>query len=200
MSNTYYLPFRQKHIPEVHEPKMKIGYYQWIPMILLCQATLFYVPAMLWRVASRRSGLNVKTVLDTCAASQRGSSYESREHCIRFAVSYVNSYLSAKPPMTEGCWQRIKKSLSRKIFFVCGRIYGNYLTLLYLGMKFVYILNSVGQLFLLGYFLGINYHTFGATVMVSLLKGEEWVSPSRFPRVTLCDFEVSLYNILNSET
>lgn len=191
MTNTYYVPFRQKAIPEVTEHKLQISYYQWIPLILICQATLFYVPTLLWRVASRRSGMNVKTILDTCAHCQRSESTESRDRSIKYAVAYMENYLSAKIPEKNSCWFRIKKSLSKKVFLICGRIYGNYLAFVYLGVKMLYIVNSVGQLFLLSLFLGINYQMFGARVIISLFKGEQWMSPSRFPRVTLCDFQVS---------
>ena len=37
VSNTYFLPFVTKHIPEEEEPRKMIGYYQWVPLILLMQ-------------------------------------------------------------------------------------------------------------------------------------------------------------------
>ena len=39
-------------------------------------------------------------------------------------------------------------------------------------------------------FLGTDYHMFGIHVVMSLIRGEDWRVSTRFPRVTLCDFEV----------
>ena len=191
MSNTYYLPFSQKDIPEPGASREQIGYYQWIPMILICQAAMFYAPALLWRFLSARSGLNVKTVVHAALSCQRASSIETSDKTVRFIVIMIDSYLNSRPPENGGCWQRIKNSLSKKFLLICGRIYGNYLTFFYLVVKLVYLLNCVGQLFLLGVFLGTDYHMYGLRVAVSLLRAQDWKSSHRFPRVTLCDFEVS---------
>ena len=56
--NTYYLPF-DEYIPkddEHYDHKQTITYYQWVPLILLFQALLFYLPCMLWRTFNNRSG------------------------------------------------------------------------------------------------------------------------------------------------
>lgn len=57
ISNTYYLA-DEKHIPgHPDNRKEHIGYYQWVPVMLLVQAFLFYTPCLLWRVFGDRSGL-----------------------------------------------------------------------------------------------------------------------------------------------
>lgn len=64
----------------------------------------------------------------------------------------------------------------------------------------LYILNAIGQLFLLNLFLGTDYHLFGVHIALNLLRGEDWRSSVRFPRVTLCDFEVRALGNVHKHT
>ena len=64
VSNTYYLPFDEVAPVEPHysvaggkEPKHQmISYYQWIPLILMFQASMAFVPCLVWRFLNKRSG------------------------------------------------------------------------------------------------------------------------------------------------
>ena len=61
----------------------------------------------------------------------------------------------------------------------------------YLLIKLVYVINAVGQLFLLDAILLNNYHLYGVFIIERLLKGTDWtLLDGRFPRVTLCEFEI----------
>ncbi len=97
-------------------------------------------------------------------------------------------------------WARLKKTMAQRCLCVCGQQYGNYLTTIYLFIKLLYIANAVGQLFLLNIFLGTDYHMFGVHVVRALLHGEIWRPTERFPRVTLCDFEVRELGNVNTHT
>ena len=57
IKNTYYLPFKS-HIPKEFESGKRemITYYQWVPLVLLVQALVFYIPCMVWRTFNARSG------------------------------------------------------------------------------------------------------------------------------------------------
>jgi hypothetical protein len=70
-----------------------------------------------------------------------------------------------------------------------GKI-GIYLTLVYLFVKLLFIVNLVLQFVILNWFLGPNYTFWGFGILRDLLYGIEWESSGHFPRVTLCDFEV----------
>ena len=55
MSDTYYVPFN-RGIPKLGvEPRKMISYYQWVPLLLLGQACLFFVPCIVWRFLNKRS-------------------------------------------------------------------------------------------------------------------------------------------------
>ncbi len=67
---------------------------------------------------------------------------------------------------------------------------GNYLVVLYIFTKIIFIVNVIGQLFLLDAFLGTNFHFYGIDVIKSLAQNVDWTESARFPRVTMCDFKV----------
>ena len=107
--------------------------------------------------------------------------YSGRSKTIRYMISHMGRFL---------------KDLNRK-FIVSGkfktlwwRFYGNYLVLLYHLIKILYITNVIGQLFLLNAFLGTSYHLYGFEVLEQMLKGKDWTTSDRFPRVTFCDFKI----------
>jgi hypothetical protein len=68
--------------------------------------------------------------------------------------------------------------------------YGNYLILVYLFIKVLYISNIVGQVFYLNEFLATDYHLYGIEVLQHMVVGEDWTISDRFPRVTFCDFKI----------
>ena len=92
----------------------------------------------------------------------------------------------------SGRCSRFARALSRSWCLACCKMYGNYLTCCYLCMKLLYLANGIGQLWLLDLFLGFkrSYQLYGIHVLAKFLRGEDWSSSERFPRVTLCDFEV----------
>jgi len=81
---------------------------------------------------------------------------------------------------------------------LCGRHRGNYLIITYLVIKSLYLVNVVGQLFLLDAFLGLPFHSYGVDVLRGVVEvGADWskssstlLSSSRFPRITMCDLKV----------
>ena len=199
VSNTYYLPMDQV-IPDKGAPRQRIGYYQWVPMILLCQCVLFYMPCMIWRWLSKRSGIDVNTITEAAHHGKRVTFPESREKIIRYMANHLDRYLASQRDHRRGCLARMKQTISKRCCILCGRLYGNYLTSLYLVVKILYIANAIGQLFMLDTFLSIDYHMYGIYVINHLAKGEDWTRPDRFPRVTLCDFELRTLGNIHTYT
>jgi len=62
--NTYYLPL-DEDVPrgDDYSNRRMVTYYQWIPMILLVQALLFYMPKMFWETLSSRAGINIRDIV-----------------------------------------------------------------------------------------------------------------------------------------
>ncbi|KAG5441283.1 Innexin unc-7 [Clonorchis sinensis] len=82
-----------------------------------------------------------------------------------------------------------KKRLPTSIFPRCGRKHGNFLISLYIAVKFCYLFNVVGQIYLMQSFIGTKYTSYGARVLIDLIQGREWHHSGHFPRVTFCDLE-----------
>lgn len=194
VSNTFYLPMEET-IPnkvefDIEKHKKMISYYQWVPLILMFQAVLAFVPCLVWRFMNKRSGINVPTIMDAAHVCSQASYLEIREKAIRYIVNQMDRYLLAQRDYRTGCCIRIKHVFAKMCCLVGGRLYGNYLTSSYLIVKSLYVANAVGQLFLLDAFLGMDYHLYGIFVVDKLIKNEDWSASERFPRVTLCDFEI----------
>ena len=75
---------------------------------------------------------------------------------------------------------------------LCTFRMGNYLVLLFLLSKVVYIANAVGQLWMLNSVLGFDFTFYGFKMAKEMVADYNWADASivAFPRVTLCDFNV----------
>ncbi|KAI0240155.1 Innexin unc-9, partial [Lamellibrachia satsuma] len=191
-TNTYYLPFTQDRIPKPGASRGYIGYYQWVSLILSCQAVLFYLPRPIWRLFSKKSGIAVSTITDAAIECQRKSDADSRDKTIRYMTKHMGRFLLEMSRNEIVAPRRCKG-------FLWG-IYGNYLIVLYIFIKLVYILNVVVQIFLLNVFLGMDYSWYGFNVFSRMLRGVEWTTSDRFPRVTLCDFQIRELGNINRYT
>jgi hypothetical protein len=65
--------------------------------------------------------------------------------------------------------------------------------------KLFYILNAVGQLFVLNAVLAAKYDTFGADIVRNLADNVDWTEESYvvFPRVTICEFKARGQDMVN---
>lgn len=193
VSNTYYLPM-EKVIPDerldLQPANQRISYYQWVPLILIFQGVLCFVPCQVWRFLNKRSGINLSTIMDAAHVCSEASYLEIREKAIRYIVNQMDRYLLAQRDYRTGCCVRIKHFIAKICCIVGGRLYGNFLITAYLSIKISYVVNAVGQLFLLDLLLINEYHLYGAYIVENLLRGQDWTVPETFPRVTLCEFEI----------
>ena len=69
---------------------------------------------------------------------------------------------------------------------------GNYLVILYMFQKLLFLLNIVLQFVALGMLLGEQFWIYGAKMVADPIPDDQWSARGfvAFPRVTLCDFKV----------
>jgi hypothetical protein len=88
----------------------------------------------------------------------------------------------------------------RTVALLCicfGKFLGNYLVILYLFVKILYIFNCLGQLFLISVLLGRNYYIYGASIFHDFIQGKGYADSEYFPRVTMCKFQVRELGLKN---
>lgn len=75
------------------------------------------------------------------------------------------------------------------ILFWTGKRFGNYLVILYIFVKLLYLANVFGQLFLMTRLLGIeNYHYLGFEILSRMARGADMISNHYFPKGEICNF------------
>ncbi|CAF0933764.1 unnamed protein product [Didymodactylos carnosus] len=173
--NSYYLPF-EKSLPNRYEIKPnKVIYYQWVPFILLGMMMLFSLPSFIWVSVNRSCGVNTKT-LTNLIENLDHLNPESRQPKIRTLIRHIDKALVYHHQPDNGLFSHIRT--------------GNYLTGVYIIVKFLYIFNSIGQLFLLNIFIGKTYSRYGLDALKQWYYETEMLTLEYFPRVTMCKFTI----------
>ncbi|KAI3415594.1 hypothetical protein GPALN_005197 [Globodera pallida] len=186
--NTYFVPVEEDIPEDVAEREFrKISYYQWVPFFLLIQAFLFYVPCLIWRLMSDKSGIRLNDIVQM-ATEKENIEPEYRMRTIESLARHIEAALRYQHTATS----RTQYTLHRVFKCFNLRYYESYVTGMYLATKVFYVGNVLTNLLLVNKFLETNnYSIYGLGVLYDLLLvGKSWTQSGNFPRVTLCDFEV----------
>ena len=107
-------------------------------------------------------------------------------------VDYIHQWLETSKQYRTDCCVNFREKLAKYTCLVCGRRYGNYFMTSAMLVKVLYLTNAFVQFFILNNFLGNNFTLFGFEVLGGLIsENADIIKPSpRFPRVTLCDFQI----------
>ena len=89
IKNTYFLPF-EDYIPKRGEQRDMIPYYQWVPIILLFSALLFYIPRLAWRSLSNRAGIDVDNVVAAAETFQSAEKAENKEVTLDYMTKQMH--------------------------------------------------------------------------------------------------------------
>jgi hypothetical protein len=68
--------------------------------------------------------------------------------------------------------------------------YYNYLTILYLMVRFTYLLSLIGQYIFLSHLIGNEYYKIGIDLFMSFYNQEEWSHIKMFPKITFCEIYI----------
>ena len=66
----------------------------------------------------------------------------------------------------------------------------NYLSTLYIFVKFLYLLNPICQFFVLSKLIGNEFYMLGINLLKSFITEKEWPHLATFPRMTLCEIYI----------
>ena len=185
IANTYYVPLADNSkLPGPNDAKeFRINYYQWVPFILVTMAFLFYVPFAIWRLLSKHHSIHTKSVMKIITSMDQTSS-ESREKSINTICKIIDRSIEVNRDWKDlSCLGVLRNFINRKTG-------GSYIVRIYMATKVLYILNVVGQLFALNYFLYSRNIIFGYEFLTDIINGRDFWESSRFPRVTMCDFTI----------
>lgn len=181
VSNTYYVPFKGP-IPEdpLDREQEELPYYQWVPIILIFQALLFYLPRWIWKNFCSRTGIIIKELIGM-ADQALYSTPDDQSDIIWNLASYMDRWIEIRDFNSSG-GIILKKKLNN-----VGINRGNFLTALFFFIGILYSVISVLQFYFLDVVLKSDFRTLGIDFISNVLKDEERQSMARFPRVTFCD-------------
>ena len=192
IKNTYNLPFSEE-IPKDHQKRKdaEIVYYQWLPLLLVAQAVVFYIPHALWCSLNSSSGVDADDILQASQSLDITLELKKRKSRMKLIRNQIHRFVSSPRNRTEGCSFSVQHILSSLCGCICGKRFGNYLTVLYIFMKLIYIGNVVLQMYLLGPIFQTAFHELGWTaIQNALAEKPHWIHPGIFPTVTMCDFKI----------
>uniref|UniRef100_A0A915D0N0 Innexin n=1 Tax=Ditylenchus dipsaci TaxID=166011 RepID=A0A915D0N0_9BILA len=178
--NTYFVPV-DEDIPIPTNLLLPMG-----PFFLLIEAFLYYIPCLMWRMMSDKSGIRLNDIVQMATEKEniepdyRIRTIESLSRHIEAALRYQHTATSK----TQYTLHRVFKCFNL-------RYYESYVTGMYLATKVFYVGNVLTNLLLVNKFLETDqYSVYGLGVLRDLLFCRSWMESGNFPRVTLCDFEV----------
>ncbi len=203
VKNTYYLPFSE-YIPKEHEEDLRhtIGYYQWIPWILVIQAFFFYLPSAFWHGLNDKAGVDSDDILELANGFRKTAQGEMKEKKLHLMTSQLDRFLGARTEEMKAWKQHCHKCMSCLTCKCCGTCRKTYLVVVYLISKILYLANVVAQLFILNSVFKVDYNIFPYQFFKLYADDTplEYVEVPTFPRVTMCDFKVRYLGVVQRYT
>lgn len=164
----------------------KTPYYIWIPYIFLAAALCTYLPAWLWHVIGHRATFDVPAMIHQLSKMKLTNPEDRRSNLSIMAKHYekVEQYSRSNIRVTDNLF---KRTMSTCMFFAGGGV----LTGIYFLIKICYLINAIGQFFLMNHFLNIDYWSYGQKVLYGVFTGRDWMENKiYFPRIVYCDFAI----------
>jgi len=84
---------------------------------------LAFVPCLIWRFVSKRSGVNMAAIMDAARHCSQAHYLEIREKAIRYVVNQMDRYLLAQREYRTGCMVRIKHIVAKFCCIVGGEVH-----------------------------------------------------------------------------
>ncbi|KAH9592903.1 Innexin inx2, variant 2 [Schistosoma haematobium] len=179
--------------------KADMSFYQWVPFCLSIQAMLFFIPHIIWQsLATHLLGENLESILDMAYKANTADDYIKRQKFVESAAYQLfrlscQHYNNHNHPLTK--WSKIQQKYSNysiSSLFIIGKHIGNYISIIYIIIKLLYLMNLIGQLYIIKTLLGYhgNLYHFGNQLILTLKSKHEWIESEFFPRQTYCPIQV----------
>ncbi|XP_070186260.1 innexin unc-9-like [Littorina saxatilis] len=190
VSQMYYVPMDEP-IPLRKGDRMlrDISFYRWVVVILLIQCLMFKFPNILWKELKGYSGINIHKIVNM-AEEAAMTPPEEREKKVKDISIFIDRWLESYRVYKYNVFIRMREKVSGVLCFAFGKRHGTYLTGLYLFTKILYLVNVIGQFFLLTRFLGFDFYLYGFDILANLNNHGEFRDFDHFPRVVMCDIEI----------
>lgn len=132
----------------------------------------------------------LSSIIEITAEAETLKDQEGRRASIAYISRYLDQSLRHQKTNAKGKMAKCKSCVSKMLCIWFGQGSGSYLSSLYFSIKGLYVVNVIGQFFLMNEFIGSNYTFYGLDLIRHLSSGYSWEESGNFPRVTFCDFEV----------
>uniref|UniRef100_A0A915NVZ3 Innexin n=1 Tax=Meloidogyne floridensis TaxID=298350 RepID=A0A915NVZ3_9BILA len=193
IQNTYWVPMYE-HIPDSHETRegQQIGYYQWVPFILIAQALAFSLPCILWRLLNWQNGTNIHHLISAAEGARTVLDQNEREKVFHALALTFTEMIDLRE--TEYCPHPAASIFTR--FRPTRLLKGQLISCLYLFIKCFYTANILLQFSLLNAALKSDEYLFyGFQVISDLFEGKAWTKSGHFPRYTVqCALLINIIN------
>ena len=174
VQNTYYVKHTEK-TPKLLNVKKEseLLYYQWIPFVLVVKAFLFYIPRISWSTFGLKSGVQISDLVESSVDYRLPTTDAAhRQMCLNYVVDTIDQYCNDYRRQIE---ERAHLNLFQRILFttwcLSGKYLGNYLMVLYMTTKLMYIGISLFQIYILSVMLGSNFAIYGIQVLDRFFRG-----------------------------
>ncbi|XP_076318046.1 innexin unc-9-like [Tachypleus tridentatus] len=168
--------------------RVHVSYYQWSPLILMVQGVCFHLPFIMWSACAHNAGVKLRRLL------KRASDIAAIPPGCQQRESLLAEFVEQFHTLVNGSAGWCTDPSCRLPVVGCRYSPGpsRYLCLLYILVKFLYVLNVGLQFLLLSSFMGKGYFRHGFEIFSRLIEdGNWWVSP-RFPLQTLCQVRAAM--------
>ncbi|TGZ65420.1 hypothetical protein CRM22_005888 [Opisthorchis felineus] len=170
--------------------KHKLLYYQWVPFVLGLQCIMFYVPRVIWQmICYNRTGTDIQHLVLSANQAVHATD-DQRTKMIQHVARTLEQMLFQHREYRNDVWSHIRRRLWKTCsLLVVSKRLGTRLFAIYLFIKCLYLVNAVGQVFMMQTFLGLrydNYSFFGIAIARDILSGKDWQRTLVFPRVGYC--------------
>jgi len=160
-----------------------LKYYQWVPLIFISVAIIFYLPRLLWQGVLEAEGINITAMVRSVNGFESALNPANRDRQIGFLAKYMMAHFSTKKRQSGS--SGLKQLLGKICFF--SRSDASYVGRMYLLLKVLQVTVSVGILFILNVWLD-GFHFYGIDVLVSAFKGT-YNQTNAFPLVSVCEMD-----------